>query len=126
MSDDESTVDNKTVSGNDVNEDTNVNKEIKEAKSIPKKEKKETQSITEDNSNSTSEIKLNDNVTFGNEGLELSTESHTLEVLCDFILKHEVDICGMTETNTHWKHPKGKKDTVDDTSILEKGLDRNF
>ena len=40
MSDDESTVDNKTVSGNDVNEDTNVNKEIKEAKSIPKKEKK--------------------------------------------------------------------------------------
>ena len=39
MSDDESTVDNKTVSGNDVNEDTNVNKEIKEAKSIPKKER---------------------------------------------------------------------------------------
>ena len=67
MSDDESTVDNKTVSGNDVNEDTNVNKEIKEAKSIPKKEKKETQSINEDNGDSTSEIKLNDNMTFGNE-----------------------------------------------------------
>ena len=42
-------------------------------------------------------------------GLKLSTESHTLEVLRDFILKHEVVICGMAETNTHWKHPKGGK-----------------
>ena len=42
-------------------------------------------------------------------GLELSSESHTLEVLCDFILKHDVNICEMAETNTHWLHSKGKK-----------------
>ena len=55
MSDDESTVENKPVSGNDVNEDTDVNKDIKDAKGIPKNEEKETQSTNEDNSYSTSE-----------------------------------------------------------------------
>ena len=40
MSNDESTVDSKTVSGNDFNKDTNVNKEIEEAKRITKKEEK--------------------------------------------------------------------------------------
>ena len=35
-------------------------------------------------------------------GLELPIESHILEVLCDFILKNNVDMCGMVETHTHW------------------------
>ena len=114
---------------NDLTSVTNVsNKYRKEDKRITaNKEGGEKQSKTSDNnSNSSSESKIYNNMTFGNEltqkkkditrilysnvrGLELSTESHTLEILCNFILKHDVDICGMAETNTHWKHPKGKK-----------------
>ena len=156
MSDDDTTIDNDIVRNNYFNETTNINKDIKENKSITNnegkkrsdndltsvtnvsnkdikedkrittnKEEEEKRTTSDNNSNSSSEIKI-DNMTFGNElsqikkeitrilysnvrGLELSTESQTLDVLCDFILKHEVDICGMAETNTHWKHPKGKK-----------------
>ena len=42
-------------------------------------------------------------------GLELSDESLTNQLLCKFIVAEEVDICGMAETNTNWKHKRGRK-----------------
>ena len=41
--------------------------------------------------------------------LELSDESLTTQLLCKFIVAEEVDICGMTDTNTNWKHKRGRK-----------------
>ena len=116
-------------SNHDITSTTNASCKviIEDKRTTINQEEKEKQNTTSDNNrNTTNEEILDNNMTFGNEltqkkkditrilysnvrGLELSTESHTLEVLCDFILKHEVDICGMAETNTHWKHPKGKK-----------------
>ena len=40
-------------------------------------------------------------------GLELSSEAHTLELLCDFSLQNEIDIGGITESTTHWENKKG-------------------
>ena len=81
MSDNELIVDNKTVSGNDLSEDTNVNKDIKEDKRTTKKEDKEKQSANEDNnSNSTNETKIDNNMIFGNELNQKKKE--TFRILC--------------------------------------------
>ena len=40
-------------------------------------------------------------------GLELSSEAHTLELLCDFMMQNEIDISRIAEYNTHWKNKKG-------------------
>ena len=40
----------------------------------------------------------------GNIGL--SNNSHNLEVICDAMHTHEVDIGSLVETNNHWKHDK--------------------
>ena len=42
-------------------------------------------------------------------GLELSTESLTTQLLCKFIAAEEVDIYGIAETNTNWRHKQGRK-----------------
>ena len=42
-------------------------------------------------------------------GLEVSAESLTTQLLYKFMVKEEVDICGMTETNTNWKHKRGRE-----------------
>ena len=39
--------------------------------------------------------------------LEMSTVQLTLENTCDGISSYEIDIGCLTETNTHWKHPRG-------------------
>ena len=36
--------------------------------------------------------------------LELSSDSHTLELTCDVIGQLEIDIACLAEINTHWKH----------------------
>ena len=40
----------------------------------------------------------------GNIGI--SNNSHNLEVICDAMHTHEVDIGSLVETNNHWKHDK--------------------
>ena len=36
--------------------------------------------------------------------LGLSNNSHNLEVICDAMFTHDIDIASLVETNTHWKH----------------------
>ena len=36
--------------------------------------------------------------------LGISTNSHNLEVICEAMYTHEIDIASLVETNTHWKH----------------------
>ena len=39
-------------------------------------------------------------------GLDLSTHSATLETMCDYIYKNDVDVACMSETNAHWKNQR--------------------
>ena len=38
--------------------------------------------------------------------LGISTNSHNIEVICEAMFTHEIDISSLVETNTHWKHDK--------------------
>ena len=74
-------------------------------------------SITQSNNPPTSPV----DITFGDElipkqnnitrllyhntgSLGLSNNSHNLEVICDAMFTHDIDIASLVETNTHWKH----------------------
>ena len=35
--------------------------------------------------------------------LGLSNNSHNLEVICDAMFTHDIEIVSLVETNTHWK-----------------------
>ena len=38
--------------------------------------------------------------------LGISTNSHNLEVICEALFTHEIDIASLVETNNHWKDDK--------------------
>ena len=38
----------------------------------------------------------------------MSSNHHTLELMCDSIRQYEVDIAYLAETNNYWKHPHGE------------------
>ena len=54
--------------------------------------------------------------------LGLSTNSHTLETLCNAMYENDIAVGCFAETNTHWRHPQTRKRLLKVTSQFWKRI----